>query len=196
MLNILKKFYSKIPPIFWTALKYTWPFATALTLMSWLEAILHLSWIARQIIHLWGQMIQSVWLPILKLLNLQINPVLLEPLTLAILFLLSGVANNAQIRQHFGFSKAEITMPWLMAAYIFNVAVFFIYGILRALPALQGEPTNAEVYLLGCSVFAFVLTIILSSQKLLLRNILLTIFYVFTIIALDRIYEPLERLLS
>lgn len=178
------------------ASRFGWPIASALTLLASLEPLLHLSHLANIIVSNWSWILAMLWNPIFATFNLEITPKLLEPLTLGLLFAASGIANNGAIREHYGFVATEVRMPNLLFAYIFNIVFFLIYSISRALPVIQEAQSNVEFYLLGASVFAFILTVTLSLQKLLLRNIVLTVAYTFVIVALDRIYEPLDKFLS
>lgn len=175
---------------------YGWPLATALTLMAGLEPLLHLSHLAHLVVIYWVTAMGWLWKPVFYLLGISISPNLFEPLTLALLYLISGFVNNQQVRVRFGATISDFAMPWLVGAYLINAAFFLFYGTLRLLPVVKAGPSDAEFYLLGLAVFAFVLTLALSMQKPLLRNIALTITYVLILVALDRLYAPLERFLS
>lgn len=176
-----------------TLLQYLWPLATALTLLGSLEPLLHLSKLANILLTHWGQLLEAIWQPILRVFQITVVFELLEAVTLGLLFLISGVAGNPHLRKRLGLSASDFAMPWLLVAYVFNCVFFASYSVFRSLPALGSIKTDVEFYLLGLAIFAFILTILLSLQRILARNIILTIAYVLILVALDRLYDPLER---
>lgn len=156
-------------------LSYTWPLATALTILSSLEPLLYMSKLAKLAIAYWVDFLEMLWSPILAFLKVDVPIELLEAVTVGLIFLISGIAANPHLRRRMGLTVVEFSGLWLVGAYLFNGIFFFCYSLSRSLAALDTIETNIEIYFLGCAVFAFFLTILLSLQTILTRNIALTI---------------------
>lgn len=172
---------------------YLWPIVTSLTILSGLEPLLYLSKLSSLIINTWSHSVALLWDFIFSIFGIEVSPSIYEPLTVSLLFLASGILYNPKIRERFGIQSEDFQKPGWYFALVANILFFFVYSTVRSASALTNPAGNLDIYISGLAFFSFITTIIVSSQKKLLRNIILTISYVVTIIILDKIYIPLEE---
>ena len=191
----------KLGPITERLKSLVFPISTALTIAAGLEPLLIISKLASSVLEHWNQLIVTAWDYLLKFVSLDVPIYFYEPATVAVFAVAMGVLSSTRYLKFRNIEVPKSTRYAFISCLLFNLSFYLAYLMLRTNDymqknaSLQDASNFWEDYLPILAFYVYIFSVLIASQKVLAKKLLMTIYFLLLIIVLDRIYEPLEDFL-